>query len=146
MRCGLEIEAKTYGDIVKEFRWHEESKSLGPDGVQCTSRTVGILQRAHVVVHGNRYVGKETDRRWEQGEDFSLLKPLEIEYIPNETERLGVDEDLRHALRLRSIRRMARLAGVSLGTIRSVRRGHRIRKSRAKKIWEAVKKDKSQFH
>jgi hypothetical protein len=41
-----------------------------------------------------RHIGKETDRRWEQGEDISILDPFTLEYCPNEAEHLSIDPDL----------------------------------------------------
>jgi hypothetical protein len=41
-----------------------------------------------------RYIGKETDRRWEQGEDISMLDSKIVEYSPNETARLVHDPEL----------------------------------------------------
>jgi hypothetical protein len=37
------------------------------------------------------HIGKETDRRWEREEDFSLLAPRLQVYRPNETKRLVAD-------------------------------------------------------
>jgi hypothetical protein len=50
-----------------------EAKSLAPDGSPCTGTTKGILQRATINARKIVPVGKETDRRWEQGEDPSMI-------------------------------------------------------------------------
>jgi hypothetical protein len=52
-----------------------EAKSLAPDGSPCTEMTRGLLGRARVVATKITPVGKETDRRWEQGEDPSMIDP-----------------------------------------------------------------------
>jgi len=52
-----------------------EAKSLAPDGSPCIETTRGLLGRARIVAAKIAPVGKETDRRWEQGEDPSMLEP-----------------------------------------------------------------------
>jgi hypothetical protein len=43
--------------------------------------TRGLLQRAHTVANWPPvYIGKESDRHWEQGEDVSLLEFKAIQY------------------------------------------------------------------
>ena len=92
-----------------------------------------------MTVEGFRYIGKETDRRWGQGEDLSLVDPLVIEYRPNETERLVADPILRRDARRVSIRSLARCAGVSEKTVKAARRGRRLRKSTFHKLMAALK-------
>lgn len=65
---------RTYGHVLYLYTKHPEAKSLAPDGTPCTCETRGLLQRSSVVAASRRYVGKETDRRWEQGEDLSLVE------------------------------------------------------------------------
>jgi hypothetical protein len=43
------------------------------DGTPCTGATRGLLQRARITAGKLVPVGKETDRRWEQGEDPSMV-------------------------------------------------------------------------
>jgi hypothetical protein len=58
-----------------------EAKSLGPDGEPCRADTRGLLQRAHIVANWPPiYIGNESDRHWEEGEDLSLLDFKAIEY------------------------------------------------------------------
>ena len=61
---------------------HPESKSLAPDGMPCEQRSVGLLLRASVTAGHHHFVGKETDRRWEYGEDLSLRRFKVMEYRP----------------------------------------------------------------
>ena len=75
-------------DVLCRYRWHPEAKSLAPDGTRCGKRTAGLLKRTPVVAANFSYIGKETDRRWEQGEDISMLTAEVLEYRPNETARL----------------------------------------------------------
>jgi len=63
-----------------EYQEHPEAKSLAPDGRPCEAGTSGLLQRAHVIAGEFRYVGKETDRKWEGGDDISVLDFKTTEY------------------------------------------------------------------
>lgn len=81
-RMPSEAEAKTYGDIVSEYRWHPEAKSLAPDGRPCGSETRGLLRRASIVAGDHRPILKETDRMWEHGEAVSVLDPRKAEISP----------------------------------------------------------------
>jgi hypothetical protein len=72
-RLSYQAEATTFGDVVSQYRWHPEAKSLAPDGNPCNPQTSGLLRRTPVIADGFRYIGKETNRRWEQGEDISML-------------------------------------------------------------------------
>jgi hypothetical protein len=59
--------------ILRQYLQHPEAKSLAPDGTPCTGATRGLLQRARITAGKLVPVGKETDRRWEQGEDPSMV-------------------------------------------------------------------------
>lgn len=138
-RLPYEAEPKTYGDVVSQYRWHPEAKSLAPDGNICSSQTRGLLRRTPVTADGFRYIGKETDRRWEQGEDLSMVDPHLLEYHPNETARLITDPVLQRDARRVSIRALARKACVSDRTVKAARKGRCLRKSTIEKLRKAVK-------
>jgi hypothetical protein len=88
-----------------------------------------LLKRTPITANGQpRYIGKETDRRWEQGEDISMLESEVVEYRPNETARLAADLDLQRDARRVGRRTLARAAGVSDKTVRIVPNGGRVRK------------------
>jgi hypothetical protein len=59
-----------------------------------------------------RYIGKETDRSWEQGEDISMLDAKLVEYSPNETAKLVCDPELQQLVHRVSIRKLAKAAEV----------------------------------
>ena len=61
--------------LLESYQNHPEAKSLGPDGKPCKFDTRGLLQRAHIVANCPLiYIGKESDKHWEEGEDLSLLE------------------------------------------------------------------------
>jgi len=63
-----------FAHLVIQYQQHPEAKSLAPDGTACAADTQGLLQRAHVIAGEIRYVGKETDRKWEEGDEISVLE------------------------------------------------------------------------
>jgi len=72
---------KNFFILLDAYQNHPEAKSLGPDGEACEFDTRGLLQRAHVCVNWPPiYIGKESDRHWEEGEDPSLLDFKAVEY------------------------------------------------------------------
>jgi hypothetical protein len=72
---------KTFFMLLDSYQGHPESKSLGPDGRTCDSKTRGLLRRAHIVANWPPiYIGKESDRHWEEGDDLSLLDFKAVQY------------------------------------------------------------------
>ena len=72
---------KNFFMLLDSYQNHPEAKSLGLDGKPCEFDTRGLLQRAHIVANWPPiYIGKESDRHWEEGEDMSLLDFKAIEY------------------------------------------------------------------
>jgi hypothetical protein len=67
--------------LLEAHQNHPEAKSLGSEGRPCEFDTRRLLQRAHIVATGRRsYIGKESDRYWEEGEDISPLEFKAIHY------------------------------------------------------------------
>jgi len=52
---------KTYGEVLREYELHPESKCADPAGKPCAKQTVGLLQRRHVRIDQIKYVGKESN-------------------------------------------------------------------------------------
>jgi hypothetical protein len=69
-----------FAHLLNQYQRHPEAKSLSPDGGPCGAETNGLLKRAHVIAGEVRYVGKETDRKWEEGDEISLLEFAATEY------------------------------------------------------------------
>jgi hypothetical protein len=63
-----------FARLLIEYQLHPEAKSLAPDGTPCVADTNGLLRRADITAGEFRYIGKETDRKWEEGDDGSLLE------------------------------------------------------------------------
>jgi DNA polymerase type B, organellar and viral len=71
---------QTFGHVLRMYPLHPEAKSLAPDGTPCKADTRGVLARALIVAGARHPVGKETDRRWEHGEDLSLKDFTLLDY------------------------------------------------------------------
>jgi hypothetical protein len=78
---GRRAMAKNFFMLLDAYKNHPEAKSVAPDGSPCKYDTRGLLQRAHIVANWPPvYIGKESDKHWEEGEDLSLLEFKAIEY------------------------------------------------------------------
>jgi hypothetical protein len=72
---------KNFFMLLDSYQNHPEAKSLGANGKPCEFDTRGLLQRAHIVANWPPiYIGKESDKHWEEGEDLSLLDFKAVEY------------------------------------------------------------------
>src|SRR5439155_10969035 len=71
--CTKRLEVKCYGNVLGSYREHPEAKFVDKSGEPCDSLTRGLLRRAHIIANRHRYIGKETSRRWEQGDDMSMV-------------------------------------------------------------------------
>jgi hypothetical protein len=98
-----------FARLLIEYQEHPEAKSLAPDGTPCEAGTCGLLQRAHIIAGEFRFVGKETDRKWEEGDDLSVLEFKATEFgrakrvvvatedIKTEIKRIGINKCARES-------------------------------------------------
>jgi hypothetical protein len=92
-----------------QYQRHPEAKSLAPDGPTCQPETMGLLKRAHVIAGDIRYVGKETDRRWEEGGEISVLEFAAAEY--GRTGKVLASEEVKNQIKEIGINKCARESG-----------------------------------
>lgn len=118
------VEVKCYGNILGEYRNHPEAKFLGPDGIPCHSQTSGLLQRSEIVAERIRYIGKETSRRWEQGDDPSLVDFRCTEYAPD---KVAADPEVRKRIIEIGIRRITNECKIDRKTVRLIAQGGRVK-------------------
>jgi hypothetical protein len=71
---------ETFEELLHRYFSHPESKSLGPDGEPCQPKTRGRLLRPHLIGGKHHRIGKEVDRRWEEGDDLDAMRQTHIEY------------------------------------------------------------------
>jgi hypothetical protein len=98
-----------FAHLIIQYQKHPEAKSLAPDGGACRPETIGLLGRAHVIAGEIRYVGKETDRKWEEGGEISLLEFSATEY--GRKRKVLASEEVKAAIQKIGINRCARESG-----------------------------------
>src|SRR5437762_9544548 len=94
---------------VIEYQEHPEAKSLAPDGSQCGPETHGLLKRAHIIAGEFRYIGKETDRKWEEGDDLSIVEFKTTEY--GRSKKVVASNDIKQKILEIGINKCARESG-----------------------------------
>jgi hypothetical protein len=83
-----------------------------------------VLRRSHIVAGTHRYIGKETSRRWEQGDDNSMGDFRCSEYSDG---KVVADEALRRRIAAVGIRKIARESKVNRETVALIARGERVK-------------------
>jgi hypothetical protein len=91
-----------------------------------------VTTEASIIAGQLRYIGKETDRRWEPGEDLSLFTFKPIEYVP--FGKVTADASLRDEIAKRGMRELMRLTGLSQHTIEAIREGKPVRRATLQRI------------
>jgi hypothetical protein len=60
-------------DEIDHILSRAERKFCTPNGSTCTSKTIGLLVRRHIVAGEFHYIGKEASTRWGSGPDLSMM-------------------------------------------------------------------------
>jgi hypothetical protein len=108
----------------REIPESPKAKFLGQYGIPCHSQTNGLLQRSEIVVERIRYIGKETSRRWEQGDDPSLVDFRCTEYTPD---KVVADPEVRKKIIKIGIRGITHESKVDRKTVRLIANGGRVK-------------------
>jgi hypothetical protein len=74
-----QVDAICYGGIIEQHRFHPEPKFCGADGQPCGRNTRGLLEQRHVQIGRKIPIRKESNRRWEGGNDPSILQDHELD-------------------------------------------------------------------
>ncbi len=133
---GNHVRARKLQREILEFMWHPEHKSLGPDGQPCNRFTRGLLQRTPVLAGELIPVGKETDRKWEDGEDISILDRSMIHYMPKKAK---ADAETIQGLSKIPLRQQMRDTGLSHHTLLLIQRGKVVKKKTLQTVKEYLK-------
>jgi hypothetical protein len=123
--------------VLRLYLRHAEAKSLAPDGSPSSGDTRGVLLRASIQVGDMLYVGKETDRRWEHGEDLSLVQFRVQEYRPAGG-MVVADPSLRARLTSLAMRALMRRTGLSQHTLEATREGRHVRRMTLQRVIAAL--------
>jgi hypothetical protein len=117
-----------FARLLIEYLEHPEAKSLAPDESECKADTVGLLKRAHIIAGEIRYIGKETDRKWEEGEDISVLEFAATEY--GRSKRVTASEEIKNKIIEIGINKCARESGFDRKNfIRKLIRGNPVKRN-----------------
>ena len=131
IRWPRELLTKNFFMLLESYQNHPEAKSLGPDGKPCEFDTRGFLQRAHIVANWPPiYIGKESDKHWEEGEDLSLLDFKAVEY-KRKGNAVATDEQLAQIAKVPKREFMRR--GVNQHTLEKICQQQPVRTSRLAK-------------
>jgi hypothetical protein len=132
----------TFEALLNDYLRHPESKSLAPNGEPCRRETVGLLQRAHIIGGKHRRIGKEVDRRWEEGDDLDAIRQRPIEYLAIRAKsgdataipggalsrlvkKIGLRKLMRQGLGRRILQKIWRQEPVKISTLREYERAIR---------------------
>jgi hypothetical protein len=127
---------QTYGYVLHLYPYREESKSLAPE-VRRVPPARAALQRAPVLAGQQHFVGKETDRRREFGDDLSVLRSKSMEYRPRTT---VADLQLREQVATGGMRALMRATNLSQHTLEAIRAGRRVRSATIQRVIAALRK------
>jgi hypothetical protein len=124
------LSLKTMEDEINQILSRSESKFCTPNGSTCTSKTIGLLVRRHVIAGEFHYIGKEASTRWGSGPDLSMMDEAGILDPTHETfreyERV-VDpkylEEIRAEAKQFSTKLLSRRSRVAECAIRSFKNG-----------------------
>ena len=67
------LSLRTMEDEINRILSRAESKFCTPNGGTCTSRTLGLLVRRHIMAGEFHFIGKEASTRWAGGADLSMM-------------------------------------------------------------------------
>ncbi len=139
----------TFEDLLYRYMRHPEAKSLAPDGGPCKGDTRGLLQRTHIVAGEFHRIGKEGDRRWEEGDDLESIRFESTDYdrdgvstermakptesLVRKIKKIGVKELVRFGCGERILKKICRRERVRVSTLHEYERMIRDWKSKRKK-------------
>src|SRR5262249_19159366 len=124
-------------DEINYILSRAESKFCTPNGSTCTSKTIGLLVRRHIVAGEFHYIGREASTRWGSGPDLSMMAEGGALDPTHETSReyeRVVDtkylEEIRVAARQFSTKLLSRTSRVAECAIRHFKNGENTIKPR----------------
>jgi hypothetical protein len=125
-----------FARLLIEYQEHPEAKSLAPDGAACEASTSGLLQRARIIAGEFRYIGKETDRKWEEGDDISVQEFKTTEY--GRAKKVVADIAIADKIRTIGIRKTLKLTKMSQHTIEKLLRGEAVKRRTHDHVLRAI--------
>jgi hypothetical protein len=119
-RCTARV--KTYGDVLREYEFHPESKCADADGNTCEKQTVGLLKRRHICIDQIKYIGKESNNL--EAVDAGLIHSEQSVYTEyTDTRRDEWQTKTLPALKTLPLSRLIEESGLSRRALRDIRAG-----------------------
>jgi hypothetical protein len=145
---GQKLIPQTLSGVLWRHYLHAEDKSLAPDGRPCGPYTSGLLLRRpiHAMIPFIT-IGKEVERKAQEGEDISGLENTgPIRYQSGQTVNTrAVDPGLQERLNRFSLRQLKQ-SGLSRDSIIQARRGARLHTATRARLAQAVEKLERETH
>ena len=126
-----------FSRLLVQYQEHPEAKSLAPDGAPCRADTRGLLKRTHVIAGELRYVGKESDRKWEEGDDISVLEFKATEY--GRAKKVVADISIADQIRAIGVRKTMGLTKMSQHTIEKLIRREAVKRKTHEHVLKAIR-------
>ena len=121
---------RTMEDEINRILSRAESKFCAPNGGVCTSKTVGLLGRRHIVAGEFHYIGKEASTRWAGGVDLSMMPDAgAVDPVDETCREYKREVDTKYLDQIRtqakqfSNKRLSRQSGVARSAIMNFKKG-----------------------
>ncbi len=139
------LSLRTMEDEINQILSRAESKFCAPNGNTCTSKTIGLLVRRHIVAGEFHYIGKEASTRWAGGPDLSMLAEAgaidPADATCREYERAVDVEELRRQAIQFSTKLLSRQSKIAEDTIRRFKNGkNNLKLSGLRKLDAAIRR------
>jgi hypothetical protein len=134
---------QTLSSVIWRHYLHPEDKSLSPDGKRCDAYTRGLLLRRPIqAMTPFVFIGKEIERRAQEGEDVSALENAgPIKYHRHQTAKTRAsDSGLILRARRFPLRQLMRRSGASQHSVERFLQGDRVHPATRAKLAKAVEK------
>ena len=139
---GRKLLPQRLSSVLWRHYLHPENKSLSPDGERCGPYTSGLLLRRPIqAMLPFRFIGKEIERKAQEGEDISVVENTgPFEYQPKLTANTrSADAGLVNRLNQFSLRQLKQ-SGLSRDTLIRARRGARLHPATRARLAQTVEK------
>jgi hypothetical protein len=140
---GKKLLPQSLSTVLWRHFLHPEDKSLAPDGEYCGPYTTGLLlQRPIRAMLPFRFIGKEIERKAQEGEDISIPETRgPIQYAPRQTPKTrAADPGLIARANRFGLRELMRESGASQHPTERFLRGERVHPSTRAKLAQAIQK------
>jgi hypothetical protein len=127
------LSLKTMEEEINQVLSRAESKFCTPGRSPCTSKTIGLLVRRHIIAGEFHFIGKEASTRWAGGVDLSIMAEAgaldPVDKTCREYKRV-VDDKYLDQVRAQamqfSTKRLSRQARVAECAIRNFKKGKNV--------------------